>query len=71
MLNTVIGSSTIMYFFHFEYGRNHQNKSIEICSCNFCKAFYGTSFAKEIRILSFGGAEIFEKQTMLQTFCVT
>jgi hypothetical protein len=38
MLKTV-GSSTIMYLFHFVYGRNHLNKSIEISSYSFCRAF--------------------------------
>ena len=59
-LNTVC-SSTNIELFHFEYGENHQNKSIEICLYNFCRAFHDASFKRKIKILSFSQAAIYAK----------
>ena len=51
MLNAV-GQIIIMLLFHFEYGKNDQNKSIGICLYNFCRAFHGASFKRKIKISS-------------------
>jgi hypothetical protein len=60
--------SILLSVFTFQYRGNHQCKSIEIYSYNFCRDFHGASFKKRIKVLSSVCAEIFEEQSMLQTF---
>ena len=51
-----------MLLFHFDYGKNHQNKSIGIDLYNFCRAFHGASFQNKNQVYI-----VYLSQKMLQT----
>ncbi len=71
LMRNTAGHSTVMWPIHFEYGRHHRNKSIEICPYNFYRAFYGASSEKKSRLYWLFMSEIFSKYWMLQSLCRT
>jgi hypothetical protein len=49
IMSNTIGSSIIMYVFHFEYGRNYQNKLIGIFHTAFVELFTAHLLKKKSR----------------------